>query len=122
MNRITTAMGRNFRKEDVTFKYARKQSEIENEIEHVEEQVPEVKAPVSLTPEQVIEFYKTKIKVAYDSNEKRLYSQTITWIKELQTIKKEFLALKEKEIARSKNEEDNIDDIIEDNDSAKDTI
>lgn len=113
MSSMTTAMGKNFRKEDITFRHARKQSEIENEIEHEEVQEPQVKAPVSLTPEQVIEFYKTKIKVAHDSNEKRLYSQTIKWIEEYQLVKKELLTLKEKEIARSEDEKA-VDDIVED--------
>lgn len=109
-NRMTTAIGNNFRTEDVTFRHARRQSEIEKEIEHEEEPVEQEKAPVSLTPEQVISFYKLKIKATSDSNEKRLYSQTIMWIKELQDTKKELLAYKEKEIAR-KADEEGIDDI-----------
>lgn len=105
-NNMTTAMGKNFRSEDITFKNMRKQSEIENEVEYEEEPEEEIKAPVSLTPEQVIDFYKTKITKANDSNEKRLYSQTIKWIKELQSTKKELLALREKEISRSAEEEE----------------
>lgn len=112
MNNMTTAMGKNFRSEDVTFRNMRKQSEIENEIEKEEEPEEEIKAPVSLTPEQVIDFYKTKIAMAHDSNEKRLYSQTIKWIKELQSTKKELLILREKEIARS-SEEKEAEDIEE---------
>lgn len=112
MNNMTTAMGKNFRSEDVTFWHMRKQSEIENEIEREEEPEEEVKAPVSLTPEQVIDFYKTKIAKASDSNEKRLYSQTIRWIKELQSTKKELLILREKEISRSASEEE-AEDIVE---------
>ena len=43
-----------FRVEDITFKGARRQCEIDNEIEHEEgENTQDVKAPVSLTPEQV---------------------------------------------------------------------
>ena len=57
--------------EDITFRHARRQSEIENEIEREEEPEVEVKAPVSVTPEQVIEFYKRKIAVSRDSNEKQ---------------------------------------------------
>lgn len=108
----TTAMGKNFRVENVTYQHARKQSEIENEIEREEEPVQDVKPPVSLTPEQVIEFYKAKIVTTSDSNEKRLYSQTITWIKELQSTKRELLAIREKEIARG--EEDKEAEEIED--------
>lgn len=109
---MTTAMGKNFRVENITYQHARKQSEIENEIEHEEEPVQDVKPPVSLTPEQVIEFYKSKIATTSDSNEKRLYSQTITWIKELQSTKRELLAIREKEIARG--EEDKEAEEIED--------
>lgn len=111
-NRMTTAMGNNFRSEDVTYRHARRQSEIENEIEREEEPVREIKAPVSLTPEQVTAFYLLKIKDTSDSNEKRLYSQTIMWIKELQDTKKELLSYKEKEIAR-KADEEGVDDIEE---------
>ena len=92
-NRMTTAMGNNFRSEDVTYRHARRQSEIENEIEREEEPVREVKAPVSLTPEQVTAFYLLKIK-------------------DLQDTKKELLSYREKEIARKANEE-GVDDIEE---------
>lgn len=109
---MTTAMGKNFRVENITYQHARKQSEIENEIDHEDEPVQDVKPPVSLTPEQVIEFYKAKIATISDSNEKRLYSQTIVWIKELQSTKKELLAIREKEIARG--EEDKEAEEIED--------
>ena len=61
---------------------------------------------MSLTPEQVIEFYKAKISNTSDSNEKRVYSQTITWIKDLLTTKKELLAIREKEIARGEEDKD----------------
>ena len=103
---MTTAMGKNFRVENITYQHARKQSEIENEIEREEEPVQDVKPPVSLTPEQVIEFYKAKIATTSDSNEKRLYSQTITWIKELQSTKRELSAIREKEIARGEEDKE----------------
>ena len=103
---MTTAMGKNFRVENITYRHARKQSEIENEIEREEEPVQDVKPPVSLTPEQVIEFYKAKIANTSDSNEKRVYSQTIVWIKELQSTKKELVALREKEIVRSEEDKE----------------
>lgn len=114
MNSMTTAMGKNFTTENITFRHARKQSEIDNEIEKEEVCEEEVKAPVSLTPEQVMDFYKTKISKSVDSNEKRLYSQTIRWIKELQSTKKELLILKEKEIIRNAEDEE-VEDIEEDN-------
>ena len=105
MGRVTTTTN-GFRTEDITFKGARKQSEIENEIEKPEDEDVEVKAPVSMTPEQVIEFYKAKIANTSDSNEKRVYSQTIMWIKDLLTTKKELLAIREKEIARGEEDKD----------------
>lgn len=110
MSNMTTAFGKNFRREDITYRHARRQSEIENEIEHDEVREQEVKPPVSLTPEQVKDFYKTKISVSSDSNEKRVYSQTIRWIDELFNTKKELAALKEKEIARSEEDKD-VEDI-----------
>ena len=102
---MTTAKNR-FRVEDITYHGARKQSEIENEIEREEEPEQEIKAPVSMTPEQVIEFYKAKIANTSDSNEKRVYSQTIVWIKELQSTKKELVSLREKEIVRSEEDKE----------------
>ena len=88
-----------FRTEDITFRGARKQSEILNEIDSNEElDNDNIKAPVSLTPEQVKDFYRQKIAVAKDSNEKRVYSQTISWIDELAETKKKLFALEAKEV------------------------
>lgn len=81
---------------DITYKNARRQSEIENEIEREEPEEVSVKPPVSLTPEQVIGFYLSKIKATSDSNEKRVYSQTILWIKMLADTRKKLAALEEK--------------------------
>lgn len=97
MNNTTTTK-HGFRVEDVTFKNARRQSEILNEIDEQVEESGTVKAPVSLTPEQVKLFYKNKINNTYDSNEKRLYSQTISWIDELLETKKKLFALENKEV------------------------
>lgn len=96
-NRVTTTQN-GFRVEDITFRKARRQCEIDNEIDPVEAEQEEVKAPVSLTPEQVKEFYSQKIAVAKDSNEKRVYSQTIKWIDELSDTKKKLFALESKEV------------------------
>lgn len=100
-----------FRVEDITFKGARKQSAILDEIEPVEIQEEEVKAPVSLTPEQVKQFYINKIAVARDSNEKRVYAQTISWIDELLETKKKLFALESKEVVN--NDDGTADDIQE---------
>ena len=96
-NRVTTTKG--FRCEDITFRGERKQSEIDKELnQEIDVQEDNVKAPVSLTPEQVKSFYMQKIEVAKDSNEKRVYSQTIKWIDELLETKKKLFALESKEV------------------------
>ena len=96
-NNVTTTLN-GFRVEDITFRGARRQSEIDKEIDTVEEDEVEVKAPVSLTPEQVKMFYVSKIAVAKDSNEKRVYAQTIKWIDEMIDTKKKLFALEAKEV------------------------
>ena len=109
-NHMTTTRN-GFRVEDVTFKHARKQSEIENEIERdSEEEQFQIKAPVSLTPEQVKIFYLAKIDASKDSNEKRVYAQTIRWTDELLSTKKKLFALESKEVGEVK-DETGIDDI-----------
>ena len=97
MNDVTTTRN-GFRVEDITFKNARRQCEIDNEIEREDIEQEEVKAPVSLTPEQVKEFYMLKIASSKDSNEKRVYAQTIRWIDELLDTKKKLFALEAKEV------------------------
>ena len=106
---MTTTKG--FRVEDVTFRNARRQSQIDSEIEQPEVQEDNVKAPVSLTPEQVKSFYTQKIAVAKDSNEKRVYSQTIKWIDELLETKKKLFALESKEVVE--NDDGTAEDIEE---------
>ena len=101
-NMTTTKNG--FTVEDVTFRGARKQSEILKEIGQEELPEEDVKAPVSLTPEQVKMFYVAKIVVAKDSNEKRVYAQTIKWIDELLETKKKLFALEAKESSEVKDE------------------
>ena len=110
MNNTTTTRS-GFRIEDITFRNARRQCEIENEIEKTEEEVSDVKAPISLTPEQVKDFLKSKIALAKDSNEKRLYSQTINWIDELSEVKKKLFLLESKEVVV--NDDGTADDIEE---------
>lgn len=101
MSQVTTTRN-GFRVEDITFKGARRQCEIENEIER-EEGVDssDVQAPISLTPEQVKSFYMLKIANAKDSNEKRVYAQTIRWIDELLDTKKKLFALEAKEVVEN---------------------
>lgn len=101
MSQVTTTRN-GFRVEDITFKGARRQCEIENEIEREEgDTTSDVQAPVSLTPEQVKAFYLLKITNAKDSNEKRVYAQTIRWIDELLETKKKLFALEAKEVVEN---------------------
>lgn len=97
MNDVTTTRN-GFRVEDITFKNARRQCEIDNEVEKSEETEDSIQAPVSLTPEQVKSFYMLKIASAKDSNERRVYAQTIRWIDELLDTKKKLFALEAKEV------------------------
>ena len=97
MNDVTTTRN-GFRVEDITFKNARRQCEIDNEVEKSEETEDSIQAPVSLTPEQVKSFYMLKISSAKDSNEKRVYAQTIRWIDELLDTKKKLFAFEAKEV------------------------
>lgn len=110
MSNVTTTKN-GFRTEDITFRGARRQCEIENEIERTEEEEVQVQAPVSLTPEQVKAFYMLKIASANDSNEKRVYAQTIRWIDELLETKKKLFALENKEVVE--NDDGTADDIEE---------
>ena len=97
MNDVTTTRN-GFRVEDITFKNARRQCEIDNEVEKSEETEDSIQAPVSLTPEQVKSFYMLKIASAKDSNEKRVYAQPIRWIDELLDTKKKLFAFEAKEV------------------------
>ena len=97
MSQVTTTRN-GFKVEDITFRKARLQSAILDEMEHEELPEEEVKAPVSLTPEQIKAFYMLKIASARDSNEKRVYAQTIKWIDELLETKKKLFALEAKEV------------------------
>ena len=97
MSDVTTTRN-GFRVEDITFKNARRQCEIDSELDHIEESEEEVRVPTHLTPEQVKEFYKTKISLCKDSNEKRVYSQTIKWIDEMLEVRKKLFALESKEV------------------------
>lgn len=110
MSQVTTTRN-GFRTEDITFRNARLQSAILDEMEKEEIPEEEVKAPVSLTPEQVKMFYVSKIAVARDSNEKRVYAQTIRWIDELSETKKKLFALEAKEVVDN---DDGTADSIED--------
>lgn len=99
MGQKVTTTRNGFRTIDITYRNARRQSAIDDEIDQFEDEIEDdVKAPVSITPEQVKNFYQQKITVARDSNEKRVYSQTIKWIDELLDTKKKLIALENKQV------------------------
>jgi hypothetical protein len=93
-NMTTTKAG--FRVEDITFKNARQQSAILDETDQIESEAGDIEVPVSLTPEQVKNFFEAKIEVTYNGREKKLYRQTIKWIDEMLDTKKKLLAVEEK--------------------------
>lgn len=96
-NQITTTG--NFRVQDVTYKHARKQSEIDTELGITPtNSVDEVEAPVSLTPEQLIKFYEDCINVTNDTHRRLAYGQTIKFIKELLETKTQLSVYQNREL------------------------
>lgn len=96
MNNVTTTRN-GIRVEDITFRNARKQSEIEKEIEqeNAENGVPSnvfSRVPNSLTPEQVTSFFQSKIESTNNVQEKKVYAQAISWIESYFEIRKKQLA------------------------------
>lgn len=102
MSQEVTTTRNGFRVEDITFKGARRQCEIEEDIDRGDNtDTSNIQVPISLTPEQVKAFYMLKIANAKDYNEKRVYSQTIRWIDELLETKKKLFALEAKEVVEN---------------------
>lgn len=109
MNNVTTTRN-GFRVEDITFKNARRQCEIDKELmDRNEVSEDTVKAPISLTPEQIKNFYNDKISVARDPNEIRVYQQTIRWIDDMLETRRKLVALESKQVSEVK-DENGIDD------------
>lgn len=102
MSQTTTRSG--FKVEDITFKNARRQSEIDKElgVDTVSDE-EELKTPISLTPEQVIRYYEESIANTDSVSKKRLYAQTIKWIKELQEANTKLLHYRQKELRETVN-------------------
>lgn len=94
---VTTTKG-GIRVEDITFRGARRQSEIDKELNVLPEEKQEIKAPVSLTPEQVKLYYLTCIQHTEDQSTKKVYYQTIKWIDELQKVKSKLMQYELKEM------------------------
>ena len=109
--RITTTQTfDNFRKEDITYKKARRQSEIADELDKGEI-VGEVnvEVPTSSTPEQLIAFYKDMSKSAKTKAEKNIYSQTAKMIQRMQTLEQELVQYKAKPVPEKKEANDDIE-------------
>ena len=84
--------------EDVTFRGSRSQSDVIKDLEERFGSDPDNEsgvavAPVSLTPEQVKNFYEQKISSTSNPQEKKLYAQTIRWIDDMLETKKKLVAL-----------------------------
>ena len=101
-NVTTTKNG--FRVEDLTFKGARRQSEVAKEIEaerranNPDADTEDTTVPVSLTPEAVKTFYTSKANATVDMREKRIYLQTLKWIDEMLDLRKKYVALQLKQV------------------------
>lgn len=105
MSSVTTVKS-GFRVEDITFKNARRQSAIENECSEEEIVSNEVQAPISLTPEQVKKFIRSKSEGTQNMQERKVYNQILRWIDELLETRKQLINLKSKEEVKEKvNEE-----------------
>lgn len=96
MNNVTTTRN-GFRVEDITFRGMRRQSEINNEISQNNEEVSEVNAPISLTPEQVKAFYRDKISQTKNTKEIKVYEQTIRWIDDMLEYRKKLVSIEVKQ-------------------------
>ena len=105
MDRVTTT--RNFgmfRKEDITFKSPRLQSQILDELPSGQVESAEPDAPKSSTPEQVIRYYEECLSKTTDSDKRRIYALTIAWIRELEDRKNKEVAEKVKSFLHSSDE------------------
>ena len=116
MSRGVTTTKNGFRVDDITFRGGRKQSAIIDELGLNEEysESGDVVVPVSLTPEQVINFLNGKSENTHNMNERRLYQQLVKWVGELFDLKKKVVALEERVVTYQRVNEESIDDIIED--------
>lgn len=110
MNNVTTTRN-GFRVEDITFKNARRQCEIDKELgDNREVREDNVKAPISLTPEQIKNFYNDKISVTTDPNERKVYQQTIRWIDDMLETRKKLIALESKQVSEVRDDENGIEE------------
>ena len=102
----TTTTNSKFPVIDITFKGARKQCEIDNEIGTENKTEEQIYIPVSYTPEQLVQFYEDKSLKTLNIAEKKVYEKTIELIKDYQTVKKALVNLELKQVGEEM--EDNI--------------
>lgn len=111
---ITTARGGMFRVEDVTFHNARKQSEVAKELGFAEETSDKVELPTSLTPEQLIKYYKECADNTNVTKEKVAYSQTSKYLQEYLELKQKLLKYQTQEfIEKRANDKEEVMEVEE---------
>lgn len=101
----TTTTNSKFPVIDITFKGARRQCEIDNEIETENKTEEQTHIPVSFTPEQLVQFYEEKSSNTLNIAEKRVYEKTVELIKDYQTVKKALVNLELKQFGEEQEED-----------------
>ena len=114
MENVTTTENfglRGFRREDITLKKPRMQSQILEEIpkERVVDREPEV--PVSSSPEQVMNYLAECAVSTTDMQKKHIFTLAVKWIKELEERKQKEIAEKVKAFASGQKEKNDDSDI-----------
>ncbi len=113
MSNMTTVFEGRFKAQDITFKNPRMQSEVARELAEESGQTitqSGIQVPVSLTPEQVINFYQQKISETRGTNECRVYEHTVHLIKDLLETRKKLITL---EMKQPNDNEDTSNDTID---------
>ena len=96
----TTTTNSKFPVIDITFKGARKQCEIDNEIGTENKTEEQIYIPVSYTPEQLVQFYEDKSSKTLNIAEKKKKKKTIELIKDYQTVKKTLVSFELKQVGK----------------------
>ncbi len=104
-------MNDQFRVEDITFKGARRQSEILKEMGETPKETAVSGVPVSMTPEQVKQFYLSRAEETDNMRERALYHLTVKWIDDMLFYKKRVTEyeLREEKIAETKDTSTEVD-------------
>lgn len=102
----------NIRVQDVTFKKARRQCEIEKELGIEAEKKESVEIPNSFTVEQMITYCQNVINLTTETRTKVYYGQMIRYLRELEELRK-YKMQKEREVEKELAGRDNIPDDIQ---------